>query len=250
MKTLARAAIIAALVSTAGMAAQAAHAQVAQPTPVAAESLFRATTLNLSAYGETRVAPDMATITLGVQTQGKTAVEAMRQNAAQMTRVVSSLKAQGIAEKDIQTSNLSLNAQYKYEDNQPPVLIGYQASNNVTIRVLDIARLGQAIDAVVGAGANQIHGIGFGLQNPQAAEDAARRAAVQALTAKANLYATATSHRVGRLVNLSEGGGYTPQPPMPMVMSMAKREAFDSTPVAGGELVVRIDVTGLYELTK
>lgn len=245
MKTLFRAAALAGLMATAALpiAAQ------AQPAP-AADSLFRATTFNLSAYGETRVAPDMATINLGVMTEAQSAAEAMRSNAAKMTEVMRALGKAGIAAKDVQTSNLNLSAQYQYEQNQPPKLTGYQASNQVTVRVMDLARLGPAVDAVVASGANQVNGISFGLDDPTAAENAARQEAVKALSAKADLYAKATGYRVSRLVSLSEGGGYSAPPPMPM-MAMAKRESFDAgTPVAGGQLSVRVDVTGLYELTR
>lgn len=243
MKTLARAALFGALLATSSIAA--ANAQ----EPAASNAMFAATTLNLSAYGEVRIAPDMATITLGVQTEAKTAQEAMRANASRMTQVTSALRAAGIAERDIQTSNINLNAQYRYEQNQPPVLTGYQASNNVTIRVMEINRLGAALDAVVAAGANQIHSIQFGLRDPLTAENEARRKAVAALKAKADLYAQAVGQPVWRLVSLSEGGGYTPQPPRPMPMAMMRMEAADvSTPVSGGELAVRIDVTGLYQL--
>lgn len=247
MKTLMRAAGLGlALTMTA-----AAPAALAQAAPPAADTMFRATTLNLSAYGETRVEPDMAMITLGVMTEGKTAAEAMAANATRMTAVVASLKKAGIAEKDIQTSNLNLNPQYRYEENKPPILVGYQVSNQVSVRVLDLKKLGAAVDATVNAGANQVHGISFGLVDPTAAENAAREAAVKALTAKADLYAKATGHRVSRLVSLSEGGGYTPRPPMPMMeMQAARGFAKDSTPVQGGELTVRIDISGLYEVTR
>jgi len=246
MKTFVRAGAIALLFACA--ATPPALAQVAPP--VAADSMFRATTLNLSAHGETRIAPDMATINLGVMTEARTAKAAMDANARKMTGVVAALRAAGIAEKDIQTSGLNLNAQYAYEQNVPPRLTGYQASNQVTIAVHDLARLGQAVDATVGAGANQINGISFGLDDPTAAENAAREAAVKALAAKADLYARATGHRISRLVTLSEGGGYSPVPPMPM-MSMARAEKADfSTSVSPGELKVRIDVTGLYELSR
>lgn len=232
------------------LATSALTAAPALAAPAGADALFQATTINLSAQGESRVAPDMATITLGVNTQAVTAVDAMRANADKMNAVIASLKKQGIAEKDIQTSNIDLNPQYVYEQNKPPRLTGYQAVNQVAIRVLDLKKLGGALDAVVGAGANQINGVSFGLQNPEAAENAARREAVKALAAKADLYAQATGYRVGRLVNLSEGGGYAPQPPMPMArMMMAKADAAP-TPVQAGELTVRIDVSGLYELTK
>jgi uncharacterized protein YggE len=167
-----------------------------------------------------------------------------------MTKVVAALKKAGIAERDIQTSNLNVNPQYVYEQNQPPKLNGYQASNQVTIQVRDLARLGQTVDATVNAGATNVGGISFGLQDPQAAEDAARLDAVKALQAKADLYARATGYRIVRLVSLGEGGGYTPpRRPMPMY-AMAKREMADSSPVSAGELKVRIDVSATYELVK
>jgi uncharacterized protein YggE len=236
------------LAASAALALPAAGPAFAQ-SAADSDAAFRATTLSLSAYGETRVAPDQATITLGVTTQAATAAEAMEQNRTRMAATVAALKAQRIEDRDIQTSGLNLNAQYAYEQNQPPRLTGYQASNEVTITVRDLARLGGTVDAVVRAGANQIHGIAFGLQNPRAAEDQARRAAVQALSAKAALYAEATGLRIARLVNLSEGGGYSPPPPRPLFRMAAAAPAADvETSVSPGELRVRVDVTGLYEL--
>jgi hypothetical protein len=176
----------------------------------------------------------------------------MQANATRMSAVMASLKKAGIADKDIQTSNLNLNPQYRYQENQPPLLVGYQASNNVTIIVHDLKKLGAAVDATVNAGANQVHGISFGLEDPTTAENAAREAAVKALSAKADLYAKATGYKVSRLVSLSEGGGYASPPPMPMAM-YAKREMAGQaadTSISGGELKVRIDVSGLYELSR
>ena len=228
----------------------AAPAALAQMAPSAADTMFKATTFNLSATGETRVAPDIASINLGVMTEGKTAADALAANATRMTAVMASLKKAAIAEKDIQTSNLSVNPQYRYVENQAPVLIGYQVSNQATVTVRDLKKLGAAVDATVNVGANQVNGISFGLADPTTAENAAREAAVRALTAKADLYARATGYRIVRLVTLSEGGGYTPQPPMPLAAMAMRSEAKDSTPVSGGELSVRIDITGLYELTR
>ena len=228
----------------------AAPAALAQMAPSAADTMFKATTFNLSATGETRVAPDIASINLGVMTEGKTAADALAANATRMTAVMASLKKAAIAEKDIQTSNLSVNPQYRYVENQAPVLIGYQVSNQVTVAVRDLKKLGAAVDATVNAGANQVNGISFGLADPSAAENAAREAAVRALSAKADLYAQATGYRVLRLVTLSEGCGYSPQPPMPMAAMAMRNEAKDSTPVSSGELSVRIDITGLYELAR
>ncbi|MDB5457670.1 MAG: hypothetical protein JWP92_3255 [Caulobacter sp.] len=213
-----------------------------------ADAAFRATTLNLSAFGETLIAPDMATISLGVQTEAPSAAEALRANGARMNQVVAALKKAGVADRDIQTSGLNINPQYVYEQNKPPRLTGYQASNQVTISVRDLTRLGQTVDATVTAGANTVGGISFGLQNPQAAEDAARLDAVKALQAKADLYARATGYKIVRLVSLGEGGGYTPAPPPMPMYAMAKREMADSTPVSAGELKVRVDVNATYEL--
>ena len=102
----------------------------------------------------------------------------------------------------------------------------------------------------VGAGADQVNGISCGLADPTEAENAARLEAVKALTAKADLYAKATQHKVLRLVSMSEGGGYTPAPPPMPVMAMARMEKADATSVAPGELRVRVDVSGVYELTR
>jgi len=231
------------------LAAAATPALAQAPAP-AADAVFRATTLNLQAYGETRIAPDMATISLGVMTEDKTAAGAMQANAARMTQVIAALRRAGIAARDVQTSGLNLSPQYVYEQNIPPRLSGYQASNQVSVTVHDLARLGAAVDATVEAGANQVNGVSFGLNDPTAAENAAREVAVKALAAKAELYARATGYRVGRLVSLSENGGYSPSPPpMPMVM-MARMEKADTTQVSPGELRVRIDVSGYYELTR
>ena len=245
MKTLLYAAAFAAL------AVAAAPAALAQTAPAAADSLFRATTLDLSAYGEAKVQPDMATIQLGVTTEGATAAAAMAANNEQMTRVMTALRGAGIAAKDIQTSNLNLSPKYVYGQNQAPRLTGYQASNDVRITVHDLARLGPAVDATVSAGANQVNGISFGLNDPTTAENAARLEAVKALQAKAELYAKATGYRIGRLVSLSEGGGYAPAPPMPMA-TFAKRDmvTVSASRIEAGELKVRIDVSGFYELTR
>ncbi|MFZ5669002.1 MAG: SIMPL domain-containing protein [Pseudomonadota bacterium] len=246
MKALFRAAALSALVF-----AGAADAAAAQTAPASAvDTVFKATTLNLSAFGEVRRAPDMATITLGVQTDGPTAAEALRQNAVRMNQTIAALKRGGVEARDIQTSGLSLSPQYVYQENLPPRLTGYQASNQVTITVRDLSKLGQAVDAAVGAGASNVGGIAFGLDDSSSAEDAARMLAVQALQAKAELYARATGYRVVRLVTLNEGGGYAPPPPMPVLALAARMDKAESTPVEAGELKVRIDVNATFELAR
>lgn len=229
---------------------------VAAPTFAQAQSMsdtqaqMIAPTFTLSASGEVRIAPDMATITTGVQTQAPTAAEAMAQNRTQMNQVIAALRRQGIEERHIQTAGLNLNAVYDYPQNEQPRLRGYQASNQVTIQVHDLDNLGRAIDAVVAAGANQINGVAFGLSDPRAAEDQARVAAVRALQAKAQLYAEATGMRLVGLRTLSEGGGYQPQPPVMYARAEMAMDSGGATPVQGGELVVRIDISGVYEVAR
>lgn len=228
---------------------------LAQPpaaaAPAAADTLFRATTLDLSAYGEVKVQPDAATINLGVMTEAPTAAAAMAANAAQMARVLAALKAAGIAPKDIQTANLNLSPKYEYAPNQAPRLTGYQAANDVRVRVRDLTRLGAAVDATVSAGANQVNGISFELNDRTGAESEARVKAVRALQAKADEYAKATGYHLLRLVSLSEGASV--QGPRPVVLTAMRRmaaEAAPAPPVSPGEMNVRIDVTGVYELTR
>jgi uncharacterized protein YggE len=245
MKTFLTAGVLG-LALTAG--AFAARAEVAPSS--ATSAAFGATTLSLGAYGETKLAPDMAGINLGVVTEAHTAAQAMSDNAAQMVKVLAALKAGGIAARDIHTSGLSLNPQYAYEQGQPPRLTGYQASNQLTVTVHDLARLGAAIDASVGAGATQVNGISFSLADATPAENAARELAVHALQAKAELYARATGYRLSRLVSLNEGGvAGVRLPPLPIPAVQSRMQAV-STTVAPGELTVRIDITGLYELAR
>ena len=240
-----------ALAVCAAAAAPAAHAQ-SQPgggAPLTIQAVTERPALNLSAYGEVKVQPDMATINFGVVTEAQTAAEAMRLNAERMNQVMSALRRAGIAERDVQTSGLNLSAQYDYVQNEPPRLRGYQASNRVTVIINDLNRVGSTADAVVAAGVNQIDGISFGLKDPTAAENQARQVAVRNLQAKAALYAQALGRPLGELRSLTEGGGYAPRPPMPMY---ARAEMADitvtGTSVSAGELSVRIDITGVYDI--
>ena len=242
MKTLFRAAAVCALLLAAGGAA----AQPA-PAPSAIAAPAGPTLLELAAYGEARTTPDMATINLGVETTAPSAAAAMTANAASMNRVVASLKAAGVEPRDLQTASLNLSPQYVYEQNQPPRLTGYQASNQLTVTVRDLSRLGGVVDAVVGAGATNVGSISLGLSNPVSAENTARIAAVKALQDKASLYANATGYRISRLVQLSEGVAVSnPRPPAPL---MAMRASGTVTPVEAGELKVRVDIIGVFELT-
>ena len=208
-----------------------------------------ATTLSLSVEGEATATPDMATVSFGVQTQGKTAADALQANNARMTAVMAALKNAGIATKDIQTSSLNLNPQYTYGNNVPPTLNGYQASDQITVRVEDLSRTGPVIDQVVKAGINQIDSVTFGLKDNNAALDQARQSAVATLAQRANLYAAATGLHVTRLVSLEEGEHQSVVPPRP-VFAMAKMAAPAATPISEGELHLSVTVSATYELAK
>ena len=247
-------AIAGALMAAAALvvAAPGAHAQ-SQPqggAPLTIQAVTERPSLNLSAYGEVKAAPDMATINFAVVTEAATAAEAMTQNAARMNAVMTALRRAGIEARDVQTSGLNLSAQYDYVQNEPPRLRGYQASNQVTVIINDLTQVGSTADAVVAAGVNQINGIGFGLKDPSAAENEARRLAVRALQAKAALYADALGVPLGGVRSLTEGGGYSPRPPTPMYARAEVAMDAGSTPVAPGELTVRIDITGVYDLNR
>lgn len=211
------------------------------------DAAFAATTLNISAHGEAKAVPDTASIVIGVDTQGATAAEALHANAEKAAAMIAALKRGGIDARDVQTSGLNLNPQYVYAQNQPPKLTGYQATNQVTVTVKDLARLGAVVDAVVDAGATNVSQITFGLSNPTSAENTARFAAVKDMQDKAAIYATATGYHIVRLVSLTEGGGYVPQP-RPLMNYRVAAAAAPATPVEAGEMTVRIDVTATFEL--
>ena len=237
-----------ALMLGAALVGLSAPAALAQSAPMEMHAMTAAPALNLSAYGEVKGAPDMATITFGVMTEAPTAQAAMADNARRMQEVFAALSRAGIADRDIQTSGLNLSPQYDYVQNEPPKLRGYQASNRVTVNIMDLTKVGTTADAVVSAGVNQIDGIAFGLKDPKAAEDQARVLAVRALQDKARLYAQALGVELGAVRTLNEGGGYQPPQPMPMYAARMQMAESDSTPVAAGQLAVRIDITGTYDL--
>lgn len=239
-KSLIKPALLA-LVIAAG--APAAMAQTTTPAAMASAP----TTLTLSATGTENAAPDMATISFAVVTQGATASAAMQANNTRMNAVLAALKKAGIDKADIQTSNLNLNPQYDYKDGQAPKLNGYQAQNQISVRVNDTARTGPVVDAVIAAGIDQISSIDFGLKDDSAIRDAARKAAVATLMQRAKLYAEATGMHVKRLASLQEGETSSVQPPRPMMMT-AVRMKDEATPVNEGQLEITVPVSATFEL--
>lgn len=215
---------------------------LAQTMPVAPTAIPDGTLLDVTATGKTTRVPDLATIRAGVVTQAATAAAALSDNANRMSAVLSALKRAGIQPRDIATANVSLQPQYRYEDNKPPVITGYQATNNVSIRFRDIAKSGAILDALVAQGANQIDGPNLSLDQPDAALDEARVDAVKRAQARAQLYAKAAGLSVSRILTIAEGGEIAgPPPPMP-VYRMAAAKAAD-TQVMPGESDVTVTIT-------
>ncbi|HWJ58803.1 MAG TPA: SIMPL domain-containing protein [Sphingomicrobium sp.] len=205
------------------------------------------TRLDITATGEVTRVPDVAVITAGVVTRSANAGAAMREAAARMSRVRSQLTAAGVADRDIQTSNISLNPDYVYENNKPPRITGYNAQNTVTVRFRNIADAGKILDALVAVGSNSINGPSFVIDKPEAALDEARAQAVAMGRARAELYARSLGLRVARVVAVTEnGGGYNPPPPMPM--AVARMEAQADTKIDPGEQKLQVSLTMTYEL--
>ncbi len=217
--------------------------------PAAAQDAQRAiagTRLDIAATGEVRRVPDIVNINAGVVTQAPSAVDAIRQNAEQMTAVRRALTQAGIAARDIQTSNVGLHPEYRYQENQPPQLVGYRASNQVNVRFRDIAASGRILDALVAQGANQINGPTLGIDQPEAALDEARTAAIANARARADLYARTLGMRVVRVLSVSESGAM-PVAPMPM-LRMQAADAGAATEIEAGEQVLSVNLTVSFEL--
>lgn len=194
--------------------------------------------------------PDIATVGAGVTTQDATAVEAMRANARAMTSVVERIKQLGVAERDIQTSGINLGAMYDYDrTSERQVFRGYQASNRVSVKLRDIQRTGEVLDALVAAGATDLSGPDWSIDDDTAARAQARRAAVERARAQALEYARFAGYPNLRLLEINET--IVPSRPMPMMRQMAVSEAADaSTPVQPGMVEAGVTVTVKYEMTR
>ena len=206
------------------------------------------TLLSVSAEASAKRVPDVATISTGVVTQAADANAAMRANAVQMDKVMAAIKAAGIGERDVQTSGINPNPQYKYVENAPPSIVGYQASNTVNVKVRDLSKLGKVLDAFVEQGANQVNGPSFEVDKPDEAYDEARVAALKKAQARAQTYADALGLKVRRIVSISEGGASFPRP-MPMMRAMAADAGFaKETSVSPGETTLSVNIDVVFEL--
>lgn len=221
---------------------------IAAAPSLAAEVDIRARpTVTVTGHGETSAAPDVARISLGVETQAAEASAALDANNKAMQQLISTLTQQGVAEKNIQTSSFDISPVYRHDDpqrNGAPQVSGYRVSNQVQVKVTNLDSLGKLLDQVVRVGANRIHGIQFDVENADELTDKAREKAIENARRKAELLASAAGAKVGRPLQIQEssGGGQPPQPMFRMAM------AAESVPVAQGEQQLAADITVTYEL--
>jgi uncharacterized protein YggE len=216
--------------------------------PVAAPALAEdamPAMITVTGEGVVEANPDIATMMIGVTTQGATAAEALASNSAALEAVLARLAASGIEPRDLQTSNLSLGPDYsKYDSSQGGAPTTYIASNMLTVRVRALDTLGAVLDAAVTDGANSLNGITFGLADPAPVLNEARKEAVADARARAELLAAAAGVQLGKVVSITEAG--VMGGPVPMFDQQAK----SAVPIATGELGMMAAVTVTYEMSQ
>jgi hypothetical protein len=222
-------------------------ASLALPLPALADDALPPM-ITVTGTGTVEAVPDIATLSIGVTTQGESAAEALSANSAALDAVMARLTAAGVAAPDMQTSNLSLNPNWTGYDSSSitgPTIAGYVASNILTIRLRQLDGLGAVLDAAVADGANTLNGLTFGLADPKPVLDEARKEAVADARARAELLATAAGVTLGRVISISEG--VAPSDPAPMFRAEASAAP---VPVAGGEVGLSASVTIFYQIVE
>ena len=195
--------------------------------------------------------PDQANVGAGVTTRAMTAVQSMRDNANRMDAVISRLKALGIAREDIQTSGVNLNAAFQYNNNAPPVFQGYDVTNQVSVTLRDIAKIGPTLDALVAAGANNLNGPYFSRRNDKPQRAQAREAAFKTADQQARDYAKMAGFGGVRLLAVEE----TLQQGGPIAFDVARSVSIQvtsakTTPIEPGRVGTMVQLTAKYEMTR
>ncbi|MEM9342919.1 MAG: SIMPL domain-containing protein [Pseudomonadota bacterium] len=203
--------------------------------------------ITVTGEGVVDARPDMATIRMGVTTEAKGAREAIDDNSRAMAGVLSRLEGLGLEERDLQTAEFSVQPKWgksSYSSGAAEI-DGFIVRNILIVRVRDLERLGEVLDAVTRDGANSFDGLRFGLQNPGPSDDEARRLAAMDGKRKAQLYAEAAGVALGPLVRIDEQGG---RGPGPVMMAEARMAVSEAVPVAAGEVSVSARVLMIYEI--
>lgn len=205
--------------------------------------------ITVTGEGQVEAVPDMATISLGVTSQAKEAEAAMEETSGKVRDILSRLEELGLEKRDVQTRRITLSPlwsdQRQNDADQPAEITGYVASNTVTVRVRDLEALGDILGAVVQDGANEFNGLSFGLQEPDAAQDDARREAVADARARAELLAEAAGVRLGSVISINDQSGARPMPRMMAAMADSRES---SVPVAEGEIELNASVAMIFAI--
>ncbi|MFD0987820.1 SIMPL domain-containing protein [Methyloligella solikamskensis] len=219
-------------------------------SPAMADDKEQPRTISITAEGVVESAPDLVEITAGVVSEGKTAKAALKENTERMTKVVAAMKKNGVAPKDLQTSTFSVQPVYQThhkpeEGRTTRKLTGYEVVNQVHLTVREVGKLGTILDELVSLGANKIDDISFGLDDPTEQKNEARKQAMKAAIAKAELYAKAAGAKLGKVMSISEND-YGPMPKR----SAMRMEAADAAPapIEGGTTATSIQLNVTWEL--
>ena len=205
-------------------------------------------TLSINGSGTVTLKPDIAYINIGVQTEGKSAKEAVASNNQQSQKLFDALTSAGIAEKDIQTSNFSIYPRQEYDNQgQPTGVVTYVVDNTVNVTVRNLEEIGTILDAAVQAGANNIYGIQFDVENREAAQQQAMTLAMDNAKERAEVLAKAAGVELGAVQTIQTYlGGSSPVPYQKTVM--AADSVSSSVPVSPGEMQIMVDVSIVYEI--
>ena len=222
------------------------------PASALADDLKKTHFLTLQGHGEVKAKPDMALVEMGTFSQATSAKAALAANTAKVTAIFAMLKANGIDDKDIQTSNFSVGPRY---DNgslsgRSPKIVGYDVTNSVTVTVHKLADLGGILDQAVEQGSNQIENIAFGMNEPLPLQDDARKSAVADALRRAKLLTEAAGTKLGAVSSITEGASYALAPMRERTMQAESKMASASAPVpmAQGEMTISADVNMVWEL--
>lgn len=193
--------------------------------------------------GETKISPDRANIQISVQTRASTAAAAGAANASRQRAVLDALRKLGLTDDQLSTANYNVYPEQRYEPNKNPVIVGYVATNSINAEVRDLSKVGAAIDAALGAGANLISSLNFFASNVQQARQAAITEAVRIARTEAEVGARAAQGQLGGLLELTIGAYYAPPPRSVMMMAKADAAQASETPVQPGLETITVEVT-------
>ena len=194
-----------------------------------------------------KAAPDIANVEIGVQTFNKEVEAAVAENNRKAEAIIAALRQQGVAEKDIQTSRFNIYPQKDYNDDRQGEIIGFQVNNVVSATLRDLAAIGEALQATIDAGANNIYGINFTLEDPTSLRDEARAEAIKDARRRAEIVAEAADIQVGKVISITEMSY-----PGPIIA----REEFDDAavkadvPIEPGELSLTLQVEVVFAIAE